>query len=198
MQLWRMRLPNFSRLSNEQILEEWRKFVRNGNFQDEDKQRSNLRGFPDGKELLFPPWIMDRLKEAMDEYVRGHWWSSIALCGMIVEFVARSMAEAFREKISNKFSLMKVPGGVVENLLMLKDCGILDEEDFGKLDQVREYHDKYLHLRKIEKEEKEQEELKLDSFKALKRLLDFFDVNNMGRKYLGYLEYLYEHEKCSG
>jgi len=58
--------------------------------------------------LLFPQWIMDRFKEALDQYVRGEWISSISLCGDIVEFVVNEFWTAYHNEIPTE---MKIPIG---------------------------------------------------------------------------------------
>jgi len=49
--------------------------------------------------LLFPNWIMDRFKEALDQNVRGQWLSSISLCGDIVEFIVNEFWSSYRDRI---------------------------------------------------------------------------------------------------
>lgn len=187
--LWGMNLINLSKMS----LEDWNKFVWNENFQDEEKQQRNIHALPDKKELLFPHWIMDRLKEAMDQYAKGQWLSSITLCGAIVEFLARSIPEAYEDKINKKH-----PKNLFARLQRLKRYGILDEKDYKRLDEVRIIRNDVIHpeLKKISKVSrgpeliKYQELLKSKNLKVLENLLDFFDKKNILSKYSDYLKYL--------
>ena len=187
--LWGMNLINLSKKS----LEDWNKFVLNENFQDREKQQRNIHALPDKKELLLPHWIMDRLKEAMDQYAKGQWLSSITLCGAIVEFLARSIPEAYEDKINKK-----LPKNLFVRLQLLKCYGILDEKDYKRLDEVRKSRNKIIHpeLKKISKVSrgpeliKYQELLKSKNLKVLENLLDFFDKKNIFSKYSDYLKYL--------
>lgn len=187
-QLYSLHYPN--EISDEERLDHWKNFVWNENFQSEDKQRQNIRKlFPKEKTLCFPLWIMDRLKEAMDQYVKGQWSSSIALCGMIVEFLMNSMLEAYKKQANREFPNRELPNNLAGGLLLLYCIKILDKEDFEKLDEVRKLRNNYIHLKKLSKNE--QEKQKEDNFKALENLIYYFDIENIS-KYSDYLRYLLE------
>ena len=42
-----------------------------------------------------PVWVMDRFKEGIDQYVCGQWLSSIALAGIIAEFLSFHLMEEY-------------------------------------------------------------------------------------------------------
>ena len=190
-QLWSSNYRN--EISDEERLEDWKKFVWNENFQSEDKQRQNIRKlFPKEKTLCFPLWIMGRLKEAMDQYVKGQWSSSIALCGMIVEFLINSMLKAYKKQANREFPNRELPNNLAGGLLLLYCIKILDKEDFEKLDEVRKLRNNYIHLKKLSKNE--QEKQKEDNLKALENLIYYFDIQNIS-EYSDYLRYLSEESR---
>jgi hypothetical protein len=134
--------------------------------------------------LLFPHWGMDRFKEALDQYVRGEWLSSIVLCGAIVEFVTEDFFKAYREKIPKGHLPRK--RGVIKNLAKLKQFGILNDEDYCRLREVRDLRDKHIHLLLLGRDV---ELLRSDSARALKNLCEFFDEANMRQHYQNYFLY---------
>jgi hypothetical protein len=134
--------------------------------------------------LLFPHWVMDRFKEALDQYVRGEWLSSIVLCAAIVEFVTEDFFKAYREEIP-KGHLPK-RRGVIKNLEKLRQFGILNDEDYCRLRDVRDLRDNHIHLMLLGRDVKL---LRLDSARALKNLCEFFDEANMRQHYQSYFSY---------
>ncbi len=82
-----------------EFLAKWDKAVWNKNRQEKYQKLLNIRDLPKKVELDLPEWIMDRLKEGLDQYVRGEWLSSISLCGVIVEFLAQSLELVYSNKI---------------------------------------------------------------------------------------------------
>ena len=190
---WYMRFPDFSKLKDEEVLEEFGKLTWNECSQTKDKQISNIRQFPPNKEFYFPFWVMDRLKEAMREYVRGEWWSSIALCGMIAEFTVNSMLESYLSKIKECLPGIKkmkdlLGSRLSEKIKILKCCNIINEGDYERLEDMRDTRNEYVHFKELS--EKEREKLKSDNFKMLKHLFDLLDKENISTKYLEYLNYL--------
>jgi hypothetical protein len=136
---------------------------------------------------------MDRFKEALDQYVRGEWLSSIVLCGAIVEFVTEDFFKAYSEKIP-KGHLPK-RRGVIKNLEKLKQFEILNDEDYYRLHDVRDLRDKHIHLLLLGRDV---ELLRSDSARALKNLCEFFDEANMRRNYQSYFLYADKLTRESG
>jgi hypothetical protein len=101
--------------------------------------------------LVFPQWIMDRYKEALDQHVRGEWMSSISLCGDIVEFIVYEFWEAYKENIPS--DRRKTPSDSTEtNLRTLNESDIAGEnrkiigkDDFDRLTAVRKMRDTHVH-----------------------------------------------------
>ncbi len=185
---WWIKLPDLSEFD----LEKWNKYVRNANYQTEDQQQQNLQNLIEEKTLLLQLWIMDRLKEAMDQYVKGGWMSSIALCGAIAEFVTETLIRAYKIRITK----MKFPKNFAGNLQKLLCNNILDIWDFELLDEIRKIRNKQIHPAELSKSRLEQGleeykiQLKSKNLKGLKDLFAFFDHENISTKCPEYLVYL--------
>lgn len=126
---------------------------------------------------------MDRFKEALDQYVRGEWLSSIALCGTIAESVVGDFFEVddYKRRISARDSNRS--NNAKANLLVLKAYGILHEEDYQRLDDVRKIRNSYIHPEKLRDPELQQ----ADNLIVLSKLCEFFGEGNMKR----YQEYFF-------
>lgn len=135
--------------------------------------------------LLFPQWIMDRFKEALDQYTRGEWLSSIALCGAIVEFVVGDFLEVDHYKQRIPVRDRTRTNNAKANLLVLKAYNILHEEDYQRLDDVRKIRNSYIHPEKLRDTKLQRE----DNLAALTRLCEFFDETNMKQHYEEYFLY---------
>lgn len=147
--------------------------------------------------LVFPQWIMDRYKEALDQHVRGEWMSSISLCGDIVEFIVYEFWRAYNEDIPHE--RRKTPAYSTENNLQtLNECDksgenqvkIIDKDDYERLVSVRRMRDTHVHYRLRDTLLKDYpQRLKSDNIEALKKLAEFFTLENMSSKYGKYLDY---------
>jgi hypothetical protein len=135
-------------------------------------------------ELFFPLWIMDRFKEALDQYVRGEWLSSIALCGAIVEFVVGDFFEVSYYKQRIPTTDRRKTNNTKTNLLVLKTYNILHEEDYQKLDDVRKIRNSYIHPEKL----RDTDLQRADNLSVLTKLCQFFSDANMMR-YPEYFHY---------
>jgi hypothetical protein len=142
--------------------------------------------------LCFPQWIMDRFKEALDQHVRGQWLSSISLCGDIVEFIVNEFWFAYSEKLPG--DVRKTPSESTEkNLKALAQYGIIDAKDHRRLLEVRQTRDGHVHyhLRNRLLSDYSQR-LKVDNIEVLRKLSQFFAVENMQSKYGHYLDFAME------
>jgi len=139
--------------------------------------------------LLFPQWIMDRFKEALDQYVRGQWLSSISLCGDIVEFIVNEFWSASLERIPGE--KRKTPSeSAKRNLKTLADCEVIDEKDCGRLLFVRKTRDSHIHYQLRDRLlDDYPERLRSDNFEVLKKLSEFFAIDNVESKYSRYLDF---------
>ena len=86
------------------FLRQWSTVTKN--VQSPDNVLRNIRDLPPIGLQQVPEWIMDRVKDAADDYVRGRWLSSIALCGVIGEFLSFHLLENYVRdaKIGQQYS----------------------------------------------------------------------------------------------
>lgn len=174
--------------SSSNILKNWTKGTGNENtWKTEAQMLLDIASLPESTHLFFPHWIMDRFKEALGQYVRGEYWSSIALCGAIVEFITK---EFLRTYDARKPSGENQSKGVKPNLLKLRDVwtpAVLNERDYCLLYDVRDTRDKHEHLRRLRKEDYAC--LKSDNLRVLLHLCEFFDKKSIEDRYGEYLAY---------
>jgi hypothetical protein len=138
--------------------------------------------------LIFPQWIMDRFKEALDQFTRGQWLSSISLCGDIVEFIVDDFWLAYaRELQEKKFSRSK---RVMPNLRKLLDAGLLKKDDYCRLFDVRKRRDDHVHnYLRLKFEGDYSDFLESNDVEVLRKLSEFFSKDNMEAKYVHYLDF---------
>lgn len=175
----RQQIDRLGEKHQELLLLDWENFVWN-----ENKQRLPLDRLVAIQELMrsisvlrFPHWTMDRFKEALDQYVRGEWISSIALCGAIVEFIAGHFFRVEKQRIPGRDQ--KITQNAKANLLVLKTYNILYDEDYQRLDDVRKIRNKYIHPKKL----RDRKSQRKDNLTVLTRLCEFFDEANMKQHY---------------
>jgi hypothetical protein len=140
--------------------------------------------------LLFPNWIMDRFKEALDQHVRGEWLSSISLCGDIVEFIVNEFWSAYYpDPIPD--DRPKAPRKVRKALDRLSEYEVLRDGDYQLLKEVRQRRDDHVHNypRNLFLEGDYSLKLRSDSRKSLTELSQFFSRKNIEAKYERYLKY---------
>ena len=183
-------IENLSEEEKKEYYNEWKTLVQNENTEQRDQRLLNIRNFPKKKFLLLPHWIMDRLKEAADQYVKGQWLSSILLCGAIVEFLRDDFFHAYRQKIPKGEHSSK--RGVKRDLEKLLNWRILEKGDYDRLHKTRELRDKHTHMHRLGADAKS---LKSDNFTALNNLFEFFTYENISQKYMPYLRYVDQYSK---
>jgi len=142
--------------------------------------------------LLFPQWIMDRFKEALDQYARGQWLSSISLCGDIVEFIVNDFWKAYSNQIPSN-ERKNASKGVKPNLLRLQELEIVDDEDYRRLFCVRDTRDRHVHnYLKLMFQGNYETTLRSDDVEVLKKLSEFFSIHNIIPKYESYLDFAFK------
>lgn len=175
-----------------ELLLNWDKFVWNENKEKQKSGPDRLLAVQDvtreitGR-LLFPQWIMDRFKEALDQNARGEWISSIALCGVIVEAIVGDFFEVGKYKDRISLKDRKITNNTKANLLVLKAYDILRDEDYERLDDVRRIRNKYVHPEKL----RDNKSQRSDNLVALTKLCQFFNETNM-KQYEDYIWYASE------
>jgi hypothetical protein len=192
---WRYKLQGIKKLSSDKImqlpdkrkkifLEKWEnEVVWNENKQNNDQKLLNICNLPDEVEFAGVHWIMDRLKEAMGQYVRGEWFSSIIICGAIVEMVIDDLWKiySFFQKISSGENRSD---SVKRDLKKLNKWNLIDEDDFARLYTTRHLRDQHIHLRRLRQDVNS---LKCDCLTAINNIVEFVQHNNMKKKYFQYI-----------
>lgn len=178
-------------VSKDKYLAEWERLVWNENTQGKDQKLLSICELPEKIELLVPHWIMDRLKEVLNQYARGEWLSSITLCGTIVEFFVTDLFAAYKERIPKG---EHPSDSVRKNLVKLRKFKIIDEEAYDRLYETRVLRDKHTHLKRLGQDARS---IKEDNLRVLKDLLRFFSRENVLPKYERYLAYLSQHSAKS-
>jgi hypothetical protein len=157
------------------LLDKWKRSVSTENTQSAEQKLSNIREVPRLHITKTTRWTMDRVKEAIDSYVRGHWLASISLCGTIAELVSiHLLLGHFEGKGINVTEAPELRTMVQKlnqhaRLTMLRKAGVLTKEERKKLDSVRTTRNDYMHLNK------KSESGRSDCLKVIKDLVDFLN-----------------------
>lgn len=167
---------NLIKLSEEskvELLKEWKRLVWTKSIQNNNQILSNIKLLPPIK-IGVKEWLMDRLKESADHFVNGQWLSSIALSGTTCEFLTYYFIEEHitKEGVDKIIEYNRNIGSQDGRLQLLKKLGILYDEEYEKLDQIRKIRNKYIHLNKIDFNGTEAKE---DSLSVLKNLIEFLN-----------------------
>lgn len=172
---------NTNSLSDEEkrdFMQQWKGLVHTNNVQTPDSRLRNIRDLPLIGLQSVPEWVMDRVKEVADDYVRGRWLSSIASCGVIAEFLTFHLLENYvREKgIDGLIKHSKKLGGQQSRLTALRELRVIKEKERNTLDSIREIRNKYVHLNRISSSE---EKIKPDCLKSIKSLVEFLNTHRL-------------------
>jgi hypothetical protein len=159
------------------FIRQWRALVHTKNLQSRDSILRNIRDLPPIGLQSVPEWVMDRVKEVADDYVRGRWLSSIALCGVIAEFLTFELLENYvRERaIDGLIKHSRKLGSQTGRLNTLRELHVIEEER-SALDSVREIRNKHVHLNRIESSG---DKIKQDSLKSVKNLVEFLNTHKL-------------------
>lgn len=156
-----------------EIIKVWNNQVSNENTQIKEEIIRNI------KELLSQDFcvdkiIMDRVKEAMDHYVKGQWFSSITLCGLICEYLSYIMIEEYinKNRIDGIIKHNKKLSNQFGRLELLKELGFITNDQHELLDKIRDIRNKYIHLELINQVAGR---IKDDSFIIITNLIKFLN-----------------------
>ena len=157
------------------FLRQWEALTVTKNAQHPDDVLRNIRDLPPIGLQLVPEWIMDRLKEAADDYVRGRWLSSIALCGVMGEFLSFHLLENYvRDNgIGEVVRFSKRLGNQGGRLSALKELQVLKEDEWKALDSIREIRNEYVHLNRTGNKMKE------DCLRSIRNLVEFLNQHKL-------------------
>src|SRR3989338_1417048 len=133
-----------------EIIKIWNNQISNKNTQIETEIVKNIKDLI-SQDLCVDRIIMDRVKEAMDHYVKGQWVSSIALCGLICEYLSYIMIEEYikRNGIDGIIKYNKELSNQYGRLKLLGKLKFITEYQRKSLDQIRDIRNKYVHLERI-------------------------------------------------
>lgn len=167
---------NPSTLTDEQkkdLLEKWIGATWTKSIQKPEQKLTNIKDIPAIK-IIVPEWVMDRLKEASNNYVNGEWLSTIAISATISEFLTYYLLERYISEngIDEIIKHNKKLGSQDSRLKLLKDLKVLSEPNWKLLDEIRYIRNKYLHLNKIDFAGSE---IKNDCLKSIKNLIEFLN-----------------------
>jgi len=160
------------------LIDNWADAVRTRNLQSTDDKLKNIRDLDRISLKSVPPWMMDRFKEMIDHYVCGQWLSSIAIGGIIAEYLSFHLVEEYVKsngirrviRHSRKLGIQK------KRLVALRELGVLTESERRKLDFVRDRRNEYVHLNTIRTPEKT---IKEDSLKVVSTLTEFLNEHRL-------------------
>lgn len=157
------------------FLKQWEGLTVTKNVQPPDNVLQNIRELPPIGLQQVPEWIMDRVKEAADHYVRGRWLSSIALCGVIGEFLSFHLLENYvRDKgIDEVIRFSRRLGSQRGRLSSLKELRVLKDDEWKALDSIREIRNEYVHLNRTG------DRMKEDSLKVIRSLVEFLNQHQL-------------------
>ncbi|MDE1852225.1 MAG: hypothetical protein KGI38_00575 [Thaumarchaeota archaeon] len=109
------------------------------------------------------------------QYAEGQWFSSIALCGAIVEFIGKGLIQVSIENSKQARSSDRIS----KILRLLKEDHTTSDKEFPLLDGVRDLRDKHHHLRMPSQG---REELKTANLNILNNLLEYLMVGPSWRR----------------
>jgi hypothetical protein len=160
------------------FMEQWKGLVHTKNVQSRDSILRNIHDLPPIGLQSVPEWVMDRVKEVADDYVRGRWLSAIAVCGVIAEFLSFHLLDNYwqKEGIEGLIRHSRKLGSQEGRLTTLKELRFISERERKTLDSIREIRNKYVHLNRISSSE---ERIKPDCLRAVKSLVHFLNTHKL-------------------
>jgi hypothetical protein len=159
----------------QEFLTQWSRLVYTENVQSSDAILRNIRDMPPIVLGAVPAWLMDRVKETADHYVRGQWLSSISVSGVVAEFLTFHILENHvRQKgITDLVKFSRKLGSQDGRLNTLKELGIITKEEHGQLSRIREIRNQYVHLNVAGAR------IKDDCLDAVRNLINFLNKHEL-------------------
>jgi len=171
-------LKGLSLAAKQDLLNKWAEAVHTQNVQSLDGKLRNIRDLQRIHLGSVPIWVMDRFKEVLDHYVSGQWLSTIALAGIIAEFVSFHLLEEY-VKGSGIRGLIKCSrrlGNQKSRLKALKELRVITETERQQLESIRRTRNEYIHLDKIAKSERK---IRSDSLQVVNNLTIFLNGHKL-------------------
>jgi hypothetical protein len=173
-------LKGLSPEAKQDLLDKWAEAVYTQNVQSSDDKLRNIRDLQRIHLESVPIWVMDRFKEVLDHYVSGQWLSTIALAGIIAEFVSFHLLEEY-VKANGIRGLIKCSrrlGNQESRLKVLKELRAITETERLQLESIRTTRNEYIHLDKIAKSERN---IRTDALEAVSKLTVFLNGHKLSR-----------------
>ena len=185
-QSWKYQFKSLEYAPTDEVKEELRKikhtrYIQRGkelsNFIEVTKMKSS-----DTNYLYFPHWVMDSFKQAVEQFTIGHFFSSVILCGAIIEFISIALFEKYERlnEVDRK--------GLGKNLTndkylqRLFDKQKITKDLMEKLRSIYQKRNDYTHLKIIKGTEEEKGQLEYDkriredSINVLGQLIKSFEI----------------------
>lgn len=182
--LWFLEFPNLMGMPDTEIFREFTDLIHTRYKTDEKTQLALIKKFnslvrPVQDHFIVPHWVMDFFKQAVEQYVIGHYFSSIIMCGEMLEFLTKRLYEiATGKEITKKISLSQCEKAVFETG---KITELVNNKPVSKkFEQLRQLRNKTVHLKYIIYRNVDDDVLQYDNtikdhnFQAFTLLLDIF------------------------
>ena len=157
----------------DRLLEQWESGVWTENKPTKDEILKNIKSLPE-IDVKVTKWVMDRLKECIDDFVKQKYLSSIALAGAISEYHTFNLIEQHIKSngiypIIKESHLLKQQS---KRIVLLKKLGRITETEQKSLENVNDLRNKCLHIHTID-----YTNLKQDCLNVIKRIIEFLVVH---------------------
>jgi len=153
----------------DRLLEQWESGVWTENKPTKDEILKNIKSLPE-IDVKVTKWVMDRLKECIDDFVKQKYLSSIALAGAISEYHTFNLIEQYI-KSNGIYPIIKESGLLKQQhdrIALLRRLDIITETERKSLENVNFLRNKYLHIHTIN-----YSNLKQDCLNVMKRIIEF-------------------------
>jgi len=157
----------------DRLLEQWESGVWTENKPTKDEILKNIKSLPE-IDVKVTKWVMDRLKECIDDFVKQKYLSSIALAGAICEYHTFNLIEQYI-KSNGIYPIIKESGLLKQQhdrIALLRRLDIITETERKSLKNVNELRNKNLHIHTIN-----YINLKQDCLNVIKRIIEFLVVH---------------------
>lgn len=141
---------NINTLTEEEIinlLTQWEGGVWTGNKPDKKQILQNIKLLPE-IDIKVTIWIMDRIKECTDDFVKQRWLSSIALTGAICEYLSFYLLQDYIKQ-NGIFPIIEDSGLLKQQhdrIILLRRLNIINENERADLKIINDIRNKYLHV----------------------------------------------------
>lgn len=171
-------LMQLSESEKQDLLDKWASATRTRNVQSTEDKLHNIKDLDRISLKSVPTWMMDRFKEMIDHYVCGQWLSSIAIGGIVAEYLSFHLMEEYVKSngIRPLIRHSKKLGYQNGRLEALKQLGVITAQEHRSLEFIMHKRNEYVHLNTIRRTEKT---IKKDSLKVVDMLTEFLNKHGL-------------------